>query len=354
MSTVITRRTWIPLVAAAALVALALLPGAASAQSPLVFGIRPSQGSANTPSGSSYFTYTLAPGASLDDMVVISNNGAEQVILKLYAADAITSINGSTAFADAGDIRSNTNTWLSATVSDILVPDGQAVTVAFRVQVPPDATPGDHVAGWVVEAPPRAGTAGGIGASITERAGVAVVIRVPGETTQQLVLGGICLNQETGSNYFEVSARNEGNVLTRAAGSLTLETDEGEQVFSRHAELGNVVPADGTLLRLDAPKDPGPGKYVATLSMAQPDGRVIETRSDIRIGEKKANGCLTTAAGQVKQPEEGVPYLGRLPGGGTPWILLGTLGGLMAALMAGREFMIRRRIKAMEYRLNGD
>ncbi len=53
MSTAITRKIWIPLVAAAALVALALLPGAASAQSPLVFGIQPSQGSANTPAGTS-------------------------------------------------------------------------------------------------------------------------------------------------------------------------------------------------------------------------------------------------------------------------------------------------------------
>lgn len=346
MSTAITRRIWIPLVAAAALMALALLPGAASAQSPLVFGIQPSQGSANTPSGSSYFTYTLAPGAGLDDMVVISNNGAEQVILKLYAADGITSINGSTAFAEAGDIRSNTRTWLHATVSDILVPDGQAVTVTFHVQVPPDATPGDHVAGWVVEAPPRTGTAGGIGASITERAGVAVVVRVPGEATQQLVLGGICLNQETGSNYFEIPVRNEGNVLTPASGTLKLSSDDGDEVFSRPAELGNVVPLDGTLLRLDAPFDPGAGKYVAELSLTQPDGKSVQARSDIRIGEKKVNGCSLVAA-QDQEPGQGVPYLGRLPGGGTPWLLMILLAVLMGALMAGREYMIRRRMKAM-------
>lgn len=353
MNTAITRKIRLLLVAAAALVALALLTGAASAQSPLVFGIQPSQSSANTPSGSSYFTYKLAPGAGLDDMVVISNNGAEQVILKLYAADGITSINGSTAFAGVGDVRSNTNTWLNATVSDILVPAGQAVTVAFHVQVPPDATPGDHVAGWVVEAPARAGSAGGIGASIVERAGVAVVVTVPGATEQRLVLGGICLNQETGSNYFEVPVRNEGNVLTRAAGTLTLTTEDGSEVFTRHADLGNVVPSDGTLFRLDAPRDPGPGKYVASLSMAQPDGRVVEARSDIKIGDKKVNGCLAVAT-QVEEPDEGVPYLGRLPGGGAPWLLLAMLAVLLGVLMGGREYMIRRRLKAMEGRLRRD
>ena len=346
MNTAITLKIRLLLVAAAALVALALLPGAASAQSPLVFGIQPSKSSANTPSGSSYFTYTLAPGAGLDDMVVISNNGAEQVILKLYAADGITSINGSTAFAQAGDVRTNTNTWLSATVSDILVPDGQAVTVAFHVQVPPDATPGDHVAGWVVEAPPRAGTAGGIGASITERAGVAVVIHVPGETTQQLVLGGICLNQETGSNYFEIPVRNDGNVLTDASGVLTLATEDGEEVFTRPADLGNVVPRDGTLLRLDAPFDPGPGKYVAELSLAQPDGQTVVARSDVSIRDKKVNGCVLVA-GQEEEPSQGIPYLGKLPGGGTPWFFMILLAALMGALMAGREYIIRRWMKAM-------
>ena len=331
----------------------AFAAGRASAQSPMVFGIQPSQGTANTPDGSSYFTYTLAPGESVDDSLEIHNGGSGQVILKLYAADGITSINGSTAFAGQGDVRSNTRSWLSATVSDVLVPASDAVTVAFHVAVPADAAPGDHVAGWVVEAPPRNGTAGGIGASIVERAGVAVVVRVPGDSSPELVLGGVCLNQETGSNYFEVPVRNEGNVLTRAAGTLTLTTADGQEVFTRHADLGNVVPSDGTLLRLDAPRDPGPGKYVAVLSMAQPDGRVVEARSDIKIDEKKVNGCLTVAA-QVEEPDQGIPYLGTLPGGGTPWLLLAMLAVLLAALMGGREYMIRRRIRDMGERPRGD
>jgi hypothetical protein len=322
--------------------------GSAAAQSALVFGIQPSQGTANTPAGSSYFSYTLGPGSSVDDSLVISNAGSSEVILKLYAADGITSINGSTAFAGREDVRSNARSWLNATVSDVLVPASQEVAVAFQVNVPADAQPGDHVAGWVIEAPPRAGAAGGIGASIVERAGVAVVVRVPGEARPELVLGGICLNQETGSNYFEVPVRNEGNVLTRAAGTLTLTTDDGWEVFTRHADLGNVVPGDGTFLRLDAPGDPGPGKYVASLNMAQPDGRVIESRTGITIGGRKVNGCVAQAAGASEEPESGVPYLGGLPGGGTPWLLLTSLAVLLGVLMIGREIVIRRLMKWTE------
>jgi len=331
---------------AVTLAAFWLMSAPASAQSPLVFGIKPSGASARTPAGASFFTYTLAPGARVDDTLTISNSGGELVILKLYAADGITSINGSTAFAAVEDIRSNTQSWLSTTVSDIPVPPGEEVTVAFQVVVPEDARPGDHVAGWVVEAPPRSGSAGGVGANIIERAGLAVVVSVPGDTVQQLVLGGICLNQETGSNYFEVPVRNEGNVLTSAAGSLRLTEEGGEEVFSRPAEMGNVVPADGTFLRLDAPFDPGPGEYVAELSLQQPDGQMAKARSDIKIGEKKVNGCLAGASRDGGEADGGIPYVGRLPGGSTPWLLIILLVLLMAALLAGREYMVRRRIRA--------
>ena len=338
------------------LLALATLAGPsapARAEGPLLFSIQPAAASVNRSERGAYFSFTLPPDSGADEVVVVSNTGNEPITVKLYPSDGITSINGSTAFAAADEVRSNVRTWLTASTSQLEVPPGQAVSVPFHVHVPLDAGPGDHVAGWVVEAPPKSGTAGGLAASVVERAGVAVVVRVPGPTEQNLVLGGICLNQETGSNYFEIAVRNEGNVLTRAAGTLTLTTDDGGEVFTRHADLGNVVPMDGTLLRLDAPHDPGPGKYVASLSMAQPDGRIVEARSDIKIGDEKVNGCLTVAA-QLDEPDEGIPYLGRLPGGGTPWLLLAMLGVLLGALLGGREVMIRRRLKAMEARLHRD
>lgn len=334
-----------PLLALAALTMLVTDVRTAQGQSPLVFSIQPATGSVGTAGRGSYFTYSLAPGASTDDQVVVTNNGSVPVDLTLYASDGITSINGSTAFAANGEMRSNVRSWLSTGLSALSVPADQSVAVPFHVQVPADATPGDHVAGWVVEAAPQS-AAGGVGASIVERAGVAVVVQVPGDATQQLVLGGICLNQETGSNYFEIPVRNDGNVLTDAVGTLTLSTEDGEEVFNRPAELGNVIPLDGTLLRLDAPFDPGAGKYVAELSLTQPDGRTVEARSDIRIGENKVNGC-SLVAGEEQAPEGGVPYLGQLPGGGTPWFLMALLGVLLSVLMGVREYTIRRRIKAM-------
>ena len=337
-------------VMAAAMVAT-IAPGTGNAQAPLVFSIQPAYDPGISAEKRPYFTYELEPGRDTTDFVVVSNNGQAAVTLSLYAADGITSINGSTAFGGRDEVRSNVRSWLSVDASGLEVPAGVSLRVPFAVRVPADALPGDHVSGWVVEAPPKPGAAGGLAASVTERAGVAVVVRVPGPAEHQLVLGGICLNQETGSNYFEVSVRNDGNVLTKAEGALILTTKSDETVFERAADLGNVVPGDGTLLRLDAPFDPGPGEYAATIGMTQTDGREIEVSSAIRIGEKKVNGCVPGAQ-QPDQSGGGVPYLGRLPGGGTPWFLVGLLIAALLMVIALREYTIRRRLRAMRVQMS--
>jgi len=329
------------LLLAAAVLALREVP--AQAQSPLVFGIQPTQQSASA-AQRAYFTYTIEPGSETVDSLAVTNNGSEPITLKLYAADGITSINGSTAFTGEGEVRSDVRSWLIADTQSLEVPPGESIAVPFSVRVPADAEAGDHVAGWVAEAPPKAGSAGGVGAALIERAGVAVVVTIPGPAVHQLTFGRICLNQETGSNYFEIAVQNDGNVLTKAEGSLVLTTKDGDEVFSRPAELGNVVPHDSTYLRLDAPGDPGPGEYVATLTMSQPDGNVVTASSDVKLGDKKINGC-TAVGSQEQEPQPGLPYVGSLTKGGTPWMILAALFGLLLLLVAFKEMASRRRPK---------
>jgi hypothetical protein len=340
------------LTAIAAAACMAIAAGTGSAQSPLVFSIEPQWDPAITAERRPYFTYELEPGRDISDYVVISNHGQAAVTLSLYAADGITSINGSTAFAGKDEVRSNVRLWLTAAAASVELPAGQATRLPFSVRVPADATAGDHIAGWVVQAPPKVGAAGGLAASVVERAGVAVVVRVPGPAEHRLVLGSICLNQETGSNYFEVAVRNDGNVLTKAEGAFTLTTKAGDDVFQRAADLGNVVPGDGTVFRLDAPFDPGPGEYVASIAMKQTDNQDVEASSAISIGDKKINGCAQGAR-QPEQGDGGLPFVSQLPGGGTPWLLVGLLIVALLSVIAIREYTLRNRLRAAMNRASG-
>ncbi|MEE8346863.1 MAG: DUF916 domain-containing protein [Dehalococcoidia bacterium] len=332
------------LAAVAALLSLAVFSYTTGAQGPLNFGIRPANTSEDDAVRGAYFTYTLEPGATIDDEAIVVNNGEETLTLKLYAADGVTAISGGTAFAAADEVRTGVRSWLSADVSDLEMAPGETVAVPFTLQIPPDARPGDHVAGWVVEGQPKVGGGDGVGAAVIERVGVAVVVRVPGPTQELLSLGAMCLNQETGSNYFQMPVVNDGDVFTKASGALSLATEDGDEVFNLSVELGTVLPGDDTFLRVDAPMDPGPGSYVAELSLRQTNGQEIQVSTEIEIGEEKVNGCQALSPDD-KPPEEAQGLLSIPSGGDIPWliIILVALVVFFAAVLAGREFVWRRR-----------
>ena len=320
------------------------------AQGPLAFGIRPATTTADDPTKGAYFSYTLQAGATVEDEAVVQNDGEEPITLKMYAADGLTAINGSTAFTGDGETHRGVQSWLSAGISEAELSPGESINVPFSVRVPPGTPAGDHVAGWVVEAPPKSGSGSGVGATVLERVGVAVVVHVPGATREEIVLGAVCLNQETGSNYFEIGVRNQGNVMTKGQGVFTLsEEDAGEQVFSVPIELGTVLPQDDTFLRVDGPFDPGRGDYVAAVSLRQTNGVQLQTATPIEIGDVKVNGCASVAgaeggaaaADQRRNRSDSSD-------GGLPWLTISlvTLVLLLVTLLVARELRERRRRNA--------
>jgi hypothetical protein len=355
------RAARVALIGVATMMAAIFVSGQAGAQGPVSFAIQPVNADPGSPPRA-FFTYALEPGVGISDELVVVNSGSEPVTLKLFDAAAISAINGGTAFASADDPESPGGSWLATDVSELSLGPGESVTVPFDLQVPADATPGDHVEGWVVEAPPASGEHGGFGAAVIRRSGVAVVVQVPGSTIEQLVLGAICLNQESGSNYFQIVVGNQGDVMTRGSGKLVLLAEDGSQVFSREVELGTVMPSTATFLRVDAPLDPGPGSYVATLSLAQLDEAVVETSSSVEIGEEKINGCVTNdpvdvvaddvVVGDVATPAGGDSPTGAgsvgnadSSDGGLPVLTIGLIA-LVVLLIAGfgtREIIGRRR-----------
>lgn len=328
---------------------VALTARSAGAQAGIQFSIQPASANEADPSKGAYFTYTLAPGASASDAAVVMNSGDSPIVLKLYPADGVTAIGGGTAFGADGESRFGVFPWLSTTSRSVTAAPGERIRVPFTVSVPADAAPGDHVAGWVVEAPPRAGSSGGVQTAITERAGVAVVVRVPGQTTEELVVADICVNQETGSNYVQVSVGNAGNVLSKATGTLTVTrgSGNGQEVFNTPMDVGTVLPADGTFIRVDAPVDLGPGSYIANVALTQADGRPVVGSGRLNIRPKKENGCAevneVSGATVVARRAPAVTPL-ESDSGGPPWITIGLAGlaGLFA-LLFGLSLRRRRR-----------
>lgn len=328
------------------LMLIAISSPATSGQALGSFGIRPTHTSSEDPSDGAYFTYELEAGGTRTDEAFVINNSADPVTLALFPADGATAINGGTAFAAADEERNGVRAWLSLDATSLSLGPGESTTVPFTVHVPSDAEPGDHVAGLVIEAPPKTGGAGGFGAAVIERVGVAVVVHVPGAAEKSLTLGEVCLNQETGSNYFQIPATNDGNVMTRATGTMRLGLPDGSDVFTRDVVLDTVLPGDTTALRVDAPFDPDPGSYVANLILTRDDGEDVEAASVVTIGDAKVNGCASATGGGGGADQQDRPTLTGPDGdGGFPWLvaLLATIAATLVALLVAREIRWRRR-----------
>ena len=326
------------------LLGVASFGGLASAQSGVRFSIQPARSPGDD---APYFSYTGQAGEQIDDVALVINAGTEAVTLRLYAADGITAIGGGTAFAGAEEERTGVRGWIRVSASEVTLAPGARQPVPFSVGVPSGATAGDHVAGLIVEAPPKQGQSGGVQTAVVERVGVAVVVRVPGESREQLALGGICLNQETGSNYFQVPVANNGNILSRPSGEFVLAKQGGEEVFRKPIEPATILPLDATFLRIDAPSDPGPGRYTAIVRLNQSDGRVAEGGTDVRVRNRKENGCQASDA--IPAATAVVLGLGTVPDanedGAFPVLTASLIGAvvLLALLLIVSEYLRRRR-----------
>ena len=318
-------------------------PGIVLAEGNVSFGIRPAENS----SLPSYFSHTLAPGALMIDEAVVINSGDAPVTLKLYAADAATAINGGTSFAGQGEEKNGVARWLTLPFGELSLNPGETKTVPFVITVPSDASPGQHTAGLVLEAVGGAAStheSAGVGftVNVVRRAGVAVLIDVPGPHAAGLEVTGICFrqqDQERGAT-FEVSVRNTGNVFVRGQGSLLISDHAGSQLASIPVDMDTVLAGDATLFQVTYPVRLADGRYLlsAALQYAEGETAVLEgTQLDLNHGEPEV-GCEPKET-PPSEPGLAPPVTTLVPAaeeGGTPtgrYVLYGALLGLVAAVL---------------------
>lgn len=338
------------LAALAALVALALgflaWPRIAQAEEKVSFGIRPTKAHESIPESFSYFVYTMAPGDRTSDAALVLNNGDVPVTLKLYAADALTAINGGTAFANEGEEKNGVAHWLSPSMAELSLQPGEERTVPFTISVPRDALPGQHVAGLVLEAvnsstEPTDGSAQTpLWVNVVRRAGVAVVIEVPGPHTVGLEITGTCLRQQDRAHgaTFEYAVRNTGNVYVRGQGSLVIAYRDGFTLATIPIEMDTVLAGDATHFQVTHPVLLPDGSYLLSVAIDYAQGeRAVLAGAQVKVRNGQPEvGCRPP---EEPQPQEPAVALGATlvpadDGGGPPIGQYVTYAACSAALLA--------------------
>ena len=168
------------------------------------------------------YDYTLSPGETITDGIVVTNRGDEQLELGVYAADGFTTDAGGFDLLPAGEKSATLGTWVHLDDATVTVAPGASVTVPFTVVVPENATPGDYGAG-VVTSMATAQAADGV--SVDRRLGIRMRLRVDGELAPALTVQDVRVDWAGGLNPFagdtrvEFTLHNAGNTaLTSVAG----------------------------------------------------------------------------------------------------------------------------------------
>jgi len=306
---------------AALVLGLLAWPSLAYAEGKVSFGIRPTRAHEDIPESQSYFIHTLTPGAQSSDLAVVMNNGDAPIALRLYAADAVTAINGGTAFAAEGEDANGVARWLGLWVDELSLQPGEERAVPFTISVPADASPGQHVAGLVVEAATsNADAANGsnqtrLTVNVVRRAGVAVLIDVPGPHMVGLEMTGICLRQQDGTHgaTFELAVRNTGNVYVQGQGSLVIGASDGLKLASIPVVMDTVLAGDATHFQVTYPVLLPDGSYrlSATLDYAQGKTAALEGKQLKVKDDQPEVGCAPPETEPLEaEPQETPVVLG--------------------------------------------
>ncbi|MFS0795505.1 WxL protein peptidoglycan domain-containing protein [Microbacterium sp. 1P10AE] len=318
--------TLAPLLAAAALIGI---PAAASAATDdVTWTVRTASNSLGAERTN--FSYTLNPGAHLDDGIVIANRGTETVELDVYAADGYTTSTGALDLRLVGDSPVGVGKWISVPQGHVSVPAGQTAEVPFAIDIPADATPGDYAGGVVTSLTVADQTAN---VNVDRRLGIRTGIRVGGDLAPALTLDGVRVDWD-------------GGLVPFLFGDATVH-------YSLH-NAGNVsLSADDT----DAVAGPfGWGEVDATPGEAAPVLLPGESwQRDVRVPAVAAMGLVwasvtaiptvTDASGSTTDLD---PVTASAMGWAVPWPILVVLLLIVAAVILGPRWLRARRRRRQE------
>lgn len=171
------------------------------------------------------FTYDVEPGGSLDDAFVVTNYDDEPLQLTMYAADGFTTSSGQLDVATRDVLPREIGAWV-AVEEEVVIEPGESREVPFTLDVPDNATPGDHAGAIVTSLTVPAADEG---ISVDRRLGIRIYLRVGGDLAPSLSIDAFGVEYSGSLNPFvagtasaSYTIRNTGNSRLDAGHSVTL------------------------------------------------------------------------------------------------------------------------------------
>ena len=225
---------------------------------PLTFGLKPKD-FGGAPRGA--FKFLIVPGQKANDVVSVYNLANVPLDLKVYATDGFTNGQGTFAALTLDKAAQDAGNWVSLDIpkkSVLRVPPRSRVDVPFAVNVPKDATPGDHFGAMVVSLSSEAANASGTLLDVDSRVISKIDIRVAGDVKPQLTIESLSASFagtmnpiHSGSALVSFQVKNTGNIVQRGRIQVDLKSLAGPSPDPVIAEIPTLTP--GSTIDISVP-----------------------------------------------------------------------------------------------------
>ena len=182
------------------------------------WALAPTGADPSEPSSRVFFSYTIDPGATLNDSATLWNYSNVQLTFQIYPTDAYNNADGAFDLLPGDQKPVDVGSWITLPQSFITVQAQSKIDIPFTLTVPPDARPGDHAAAVLAANQVTGAGPDGKVVALDRRTGSRVYLRVAGPVTPALILENVhsvyhsALNPLSGSLDVTYTVRNTGNV----------------------------------------------------------------------------------------------------------------------------------------------
>ena len=216
----------------------------------------------------SYFDIEMNAGETRELTVLLGNGGEQNVVARVYAADAYSLVNGGFGVETEEDELDGTGLWVDFEAATLELEPGETVERTVTVTVPEDATPGQYIAGMAIQT--AESIAVGESSMLRQiiKKSIAIFITVPGPEEGSFEIGTIEIQQPSGASRVVVEIVNTGNILVNPSGEITITNPEGETIVTAPVNMGPVYAGDTTSIEFSLPNALPEGSYTMNIDLA--------------------------------------------------------------------------------------
>ncbi len=207
------------------------------------------------------------PGEQVTETLRVRNDSTSPTVYKILVEDFTSTGEEGQVVLEEGesDELYSLAKWIEVNSTDIALQPQQEIPLTFTITVPANAEPGGHYASILLQA--GGDVIEGGGASVTQRVGSLILLRVSGNVTENASIETFSIPKYSQTTPLNITLRlkNEGNTHIRPKGTIIITDMFGKKVDELPLNGQNVLP--GVVRKMDTEwnKPNALGYYTATL-----------------------------------------------------------------------------------------